>query len=77
MISSSSISLRLLFFGFVDKSNNKIKAGSDARNAKWVLLDDIPNLAFDHHEILQKIIEDLTKNQYFGKLSAHNLKPET
>ncbi|MCD4680982.1 MAG: NUDIX hydrolase [Bacteroidales bacterium] len=49
----------VVHFGFVDKGNNNVNAGDDARNAKWFSLDNLPDLAFDHNEILQKMIKAL------------------
>ena len=34
------------------------KAGDDAKNAKWFKIEDLPNLAFDHKEIMKRIIEE-------------------
>lgn len=53
----------VVFYGFIEENPNKVKAGDDACNAKWFLLDDLPVLAFDHNEILHKL--------------TNNLEPET
>lgn len=49
----------VVYYGFVDNGNNEVRAGDDARNAKWFSLNDLPSLAFDHNEILEKIIKIL------------------
>lgn len=53
----------VVFYGFIDKTNNKIKAGDDARNAKWFSINNIPQLAFDHNIILYDIITFLNNQQ--------------
>ena len=49
----------VVFYGFIDKSNNKVKAGDDARNARWFSISNLPKLAFDHSIILENIITNL------------------
>ena len=51
--------ITVVYYGFVDKENNNVEAGDDARDAKWFSLDDLPNLAFDHQEILEKLLDFL------------------
>lgn len=34
-----------------------IKAGDDAKNADWFNIDQLPNLAFDHNEIIQEMLK--------------------
>jgi 8-oxo-dGTP diphosphatase len=41
----------IAFFGFVD-INSKAIAADDAKEAKWFSVKDLPNLAFDHLEII-------------------------
>lgn len=45
----------VVFVGFTEL-NMKPKAGDDAKNAKWFDLNNLPKLAFDHAEILEKIV---------------------
>lgn len=41
-------------------TNNKVvQAGSDAKNAKWFNINQLPKLAFDHNIILQKAVQKL------------------
>lgn len=47
------------YFALVDSSMLKVKADTDADNAQWFKIDEIPNLAFDHTIILTKAIERL------------------
>lgn len=41
-------------YALVNLSDHTIKADTDARNAAWFSLDDLPELAFDHEEILSE-----------------------
>jgi len=34
-----------------------IKAGDDAQNAKWFAINDLPDLAFDHQDIVSMALE--------------------
>lgn len=40
-------------------SEHTVKADTDAREAAWFAVDDLPRLAFDHESILDKAIERL------------------
>lgn len=46
--------LSVAFIALVDAGNYSPKGGDDAEEAQWVSIDDIPPLAFDHHEILSE-----------------------
>ncbi len=41
------------YYVLVNLSDHRIQAATDARDAAWFSLDDLPKMAFDHHEILQ------------------------
>jgi 8-oxo-dGTP diphosphatase len=41
------------WYALVRLSDHRVKATTDARDAAWFGLEDLPQLAFDHHQILQ------------------------
>ena len=47
------------YYGFINGSNMPVKAGDDAKDAKWFSVKNLPELAFDHSIILKKILEVL------------------
>ncbi len=51
--------ISIAYFALVNLSAHNIKASSDAKNAEWFELDNIPSLAFDHHTILKIAIHRL------------------
>jgi 8-oxo-dGTP diphosphatase len=51
--------ISVAYFALVDATKLKVKADSDAENAQWFKIDEIPALAFDHTIIITKAIERL------------------
>ena len=41
------------YYALANLSGHRIKATTDARNAAWFALSDLPRLAFDHDKILE------------------------
>lgn len=51
--------ISVAYFALVDPSKLVVKADSDADNAQWFKIDDVPALAFDHNLILTRAINRL------------------
>ncbi|MEM0577228.1 NUDIX hydrolase [Flavobacterium polysaccharolyticum] len=51
--------ISVAYFALVDSSKLNVKADSDAENAQWFKIDEVPALAFDHTIILGKAMERL------------------
>lgn len=49
----------IAYYALVNLIEHAPKAATDARNAAWFALDDLPELAFDHDLILAKALERL------------------
>lgn len=47
----------VVFVGVVDRTRLNARGADDAKEARWFPLDSLPQLAFDHGEILQKAIK--------------------
>ncbi len=47
------------YFALVNSTNLILQANTDAEDAQWFAIDDLPKLAYDHHTILQKAIQRL------------------
>ena len=51
--------ISIVFWGLVAVDQGKILAGDDARDAKWFGIDQLPELAFDHQEVMKIAVEKL------------------
>ncbi|MDD9935053.1 MAG: NUDIX domain-containing protein [Myxococcales bacterium] len=47
------------YYALVKLSDHKVQAATDARDAAWFGVHDVPTLAFDHAEILQMALDRL------------------
>ena len=47
------------YYALVQLSDHRVQAATDAREALWFALDDLPKLAFDHDQILDTAYERL------------------
>lgn len=56
-------------YALVKLSDHRVKAATDAREAAWFSVTDLPSLAFDHEEIVQRALDRLkekVRNQPIG-----------
>lgn len=67
--------ISVAYFALVDSSKLHIKADTDAEDAQWLEVNKVPNLAFDHHLILQKAIERLKSKLTYQPI-GFDLLPE-
>jgi 8-oxo-dGTP diphosphatase len=51
--------ITVAYFALVNRSACRVRAGSDAARAEWFDIRELPELAFDHREILDKAIARL------------------
>ena len=51
--------ISIVFFAFIDHSHAEVKAGDDASDSRWFKLNKLPDLAFDHNEIIELASKDL------------------
>lgn len=51
--------MTVAYYALVNMSEHRVHASTDASNAAWFCIDDIPQLAFDHAEILTTAHERL------------------
>lgn len=47
------------YYALVNLQGHDVKASTDARNAAWFNIDELPELAFDHEEIVEAALERL------------------
>jgi len=49
--------ISVFYVGFTNLENSNAKASDDAQNVHWYSIDNLPDLAFDHLEILEQAID--------------------
>lgn len=55
--------ISIIYSGILQNINQKIEAGDDAKNLNWFSFKNLPNLAFDHFDIVNDYINTLKKPQ--------------
>jgi 8-oxo-dGTP diphosphatase len=50
----------IAFFGFVDEKDSAVNGGDDAEKAQWFVVEEMPELAFDHGDIFNTAMERLS-----------------
>jgi len=67
--------ISIAYFALTNRKGIHLQAADDAKTAQWVLLNEIPTLAFDHNEIVSLAIENLKKSVASFDLECFNETP--
>ncbi len=63
----------IAFWGICTRDWQKIKAGDDAKEAKWFDIDDLPKMGFDHNDVIKLAVKKLkAKKIYRSKTNRGN-----
>ena len=68
--------ITIAFSALVKKDVFEIKADTDAKKAEWFRINKLPELAFDHKDIIDKALEDLRKSILFEPVGFNLLNEE-
>ncbi|EDL60133.1 NUDIX hydrolase [Gimesia maris] len=64
------------YYALVNLSDHRVQAATDARNAAWFAVDDVPTLAFDHPMILKMAHERLRGKVRYQPIGFELLPPK-
>jgi len=64
------------YYALVKLSDHRVKAATDAREAAWFSVDDLPKLAFDHDKILQVALARLKGKVRYQPIGFELLPPK-
>lgn len=64
------------YYALVKLSDHNVKAATDARNAAWFAIDDVPALAFDHERILEAAHQRLQGKVRYQPIGFELLPPK-
>ena len=66
--------ISIAFYALAKKS--EVQGGDDAKQAKWFVLNELPQLAFDHNYILHKAMEKIREDIHFEPIGFGLLDKE-
>lgn len=64
------------YYALVRLSDHRVQAATDARNAAWFAVDDLPRLAFDHQSIVDVALERLQGKVRYQPIGFELLPPK-
>lgn len=53
--------ISVVYWGQLENTAQKIQAGDDAKNLQWFSTKELPELAFDHSEIIEYALKNIKK----------------
>lgn len=68
--------ITIAFFALVVKDHYQVKGGDDSHDAQWFTIGNLPDLAFDHAEIVAEALERLRQRIHFEPIGFKLLPPE-
>ena len=68
--------ISVTYFALVPADRLSLQAGSDATDARWFPIDQLPELAFDHQQIIELALERLAAKSLYSTL-VFQLMPES
>lgn len=64
------------YYALVRMSDHRVQAATDASNAAWFALDDLPRLAFDHEAIIEQGLKRLKGKVRYQPIGFELLPPK-
>jgi 8-oxo-dGTP diphosphatase len=64
------------YYALVNLSDHRVRAATDAREAAWFAMADLPTLAFDHEEIVSVAVERLRGKMRYRPVGFELLPPK-
>ena len=68
--------ITVAYYALVPDHDIALSASTDAREAHWFAVDNLPTLAFDHKEILQRALERLKSKLEYSNIAYSLLPPK-
>jgi len=68
--------ITVAYYAIVKLSDHNVKAATDARNAAWFAVDDVPALAFDHDRVLEVAHQRLQGKVRYQPIGFELLPPK-
>ncbi len=68
--------ISVAYYALIPSDDISLKAGTDASEAKWFKVEDLPKLAFDHHEILNLAKERLSAKMEYSTIGLQFMPEE-
>ena len=68
--------ITVTYYALVRLSDHQVQAATDARNAAWFAIDDLPKLAFDHETIVAMALQRLQGKVRYQPIGFELLPPK-